>query len=130
MRIDVLNELWASEHPGGYIHRSRTDGRFDVTYCADGKEYSFCEHSVFGLAERLDVIPEVDVVTVAGEVVQRLARSEEYVIAPLGAGDTARVLWYDQGYDDGQQMIDCVPAGLDKYGRALGKYSLVDRGGW
>lgn len=127
MLISILNQLWQQVNPTGEIERHPTRGMFWVTYQAGRKVYEYRASSVYALAERFDLIPEVHVEREAKRIVAELAQGASEIIAPAGCGDTANHLWFKAGHS---LMIDNECAGVDEYERPLARFFVADLSAW
>lgn len=120
MRLATLQWLFAGKHPTGSIVRDGSG--FTVWFAHGQRGYDYGGSSVYALAERLGLIPQVDVAAEAVRIVANVAKGD--VIAPSGCGDTARWLWTGSG------TILSEPAGQDEYNRALARYYVTENDGW
>lgn len=126
MRLNTLRELWQAEYPTGDIGRNYEYGKdwYNVSFATGKRLYAYSAPSVYALAERLDMIPDRDIVAEAQRIVDGLLNGHDSVIAALAAGDTANALWTGGG------VIMCEHAGTDKFDRALGRFYIVKDSGW
>jgi hypothetical protein len=76
------------------------------------------------MAERLELIPDVNIVEVSKRVADKLLQGQELVIDSGGASDTIRYHWKADG------LVVEKYAGLDEYGRGLAEYSILLNDPW
>lgn len=90
MRLSILQELFKSVAPEGKIYGE--PGRFKVVYTDGGKVYTYKNRTVYSLAERLDLIPNLpSVYSEARRVYNHLVLSGTPVEAVNGCQDEIRI---------------------------------------
>jgi hypothetical protein len=112
MKLEALNQLFKETHPNGYVQYDRQARKYFVVFSSPGKVYTYHASSNYKLAERLELISDVDIVAVARDVIAALGRGEE-IVTHIGASDTVRYMG-----------VDCtsIPTGVDEYDRPLALY--------
>jgi len=122
MRLETLQQLWRQKYPGGAISRGARAGQFAVSYRDDGhRPYIYRSRSVYALAERLELIPDVDIMQEARETALFLAQYPSAAYrAHAGLIDTMRALHPAQG-----ARYEYRAAGLDEYDRNMSEYYLI-----
>jgi len=118
MRLTVLNREWKKLHATGAIVREKNG--FLVQFQVEHRGYHYSERTVFALAERLEVIPRCDVRQTVREIVNALSIGDD-IVAVAGMSDNIRHYVHDRGYEFDEEI-----AGIDEFGRALGRYFLID----
>lgn len=127
MKIETLNKLFQAKNPqgrvyiaypvkNGYETRSHT---ISVVYKVDGKVYEY-RSTIVALAQRLDLIPNDDITTIAKRVYTAL-QTQDSVIDQAGASDTVRYMGIN---------VDIASAGDDEYGRKLTEYRKITNDEW
>jgi hypothetical protein len=127
MKFDALHELFMARNPKGIIAHNG-DRTYQVCFSSPGKLYTYRSGSHYALAERLDLIPEYDVVSEAERIVAALRNGADSIIAYSAASDTARMLWAQTGLDG---WPDTRNPTLDRFDRPMLEYYIeTDSGGW
>lgn len=98
----------------------------EVTFNEGQKSYTY-KGTIYSIAQRLNLIPEVVIMDEA-EKVAKLLKTQNEVIAPSGCRDT--VAWLLQDADFGGKIVDETGCGKDEFDRPQAKYSLVENSGW
>lgn len=118
MKIKVFNQLWQEKHPGSLVQAGEKGG-VELTYSPEGKIYRY-KGSIYSIAERLGLIPEVDYEKLGSEINLRLVSGEREVVAPAGCGDTCRHTWQNLN-----SSIEESSYGRDEYDRELSSYTVL-----
>ena len=111
MKVETLNDLWQQKHIGGSIQKRGS--HYTVTFSADSKVYKYSAASNYDLAERLELIPEVDI-TKESKRIANVLQSQDEVVSALGCADTIRGLY--------NPNIRSEYCGTDQYDRPLARY--------
>jgi len=121
MQFSVFQEQLAKVRPGASAHLD-ADGRVCVAFEPGGKVYTY-RGSVYEVAERLGLIPDIDIPIEAQRIIEAFRSGAERVYGYLVAADTVR--WYWQHSDT--CIEHCGAAGTDGFDRDLTVYRLVNR---
>jgi len=116
MKLTVLTKTFLKQYPDGVVRRT-PKGKILVRFHQDGQAYEY-SGSVYSVAERLHLIPEIDRVQEAATVAWVLSNGQDEVVAHTGLNDNLRGL-------HGLHDIDDEPAGTDEYDRDLAVYRIV-----
>ena len=137
MRLATVDKLFKENNPTGCVVRNYRRGSnwYTIWFTHDGKGYDYYATSVYSLAERLELIPEVDVGTLAREIVTELAAGKPFILAVAGCGDTCQYLYHKDGNNPNYYIDEGYPTDeqptVDEFGRALSRYMLAyDDGAW
>jgi len=120
MELTTLQCLFAKKNPTGAIVRDGSG--FTVWFARGQHSYNYGGYSVHALAEKLELIPDIDINIEAAHIVANIGEGD--VVAASGCGDTARWLWAGSG------TILSESAGLDEYDRPLARYYLAEKDAW
>jgi len=118
MRLATLDREWKKLYPTGAIVRDDTG--FLVWFKTGHRGYHYSERTVYALAERLDMIPQYDVMETVHMIVDVL-RSGSDIVTIAGQSDNIRHYCHDRDFTFDEEI-----AGEDEFGRALGRYFLID----
>jgi hypothetical protein len=127
MKLAKLQEVFKEDHPTGNIVQDAVRGQnqYIVWFATGSRGYTYYAKSVYALAERLELIPEVDIISEAKAIADKLTQSPEAeVVAPGGCGDTVAILWQGDG------TISEIPDSLDEFDRPLSRYYIADASAW
>lgn len=116
MKFTLLQDLFSRRYPDGSIQYSKR--KYTVRF-KPGRPYTYAYSSHYDMAERLELIPSVDIPAQAQATLTRLVNGEERVTAISGCGDTMRVL---HGEEPGYIEEECIDT--DEYGRPVSAYTL------
>jgi len=110
MKFDTLQRLFLARHPGGDI-AAIDDGRHArpgvaVQFRRGGRTYVF-RCPLYQIAERLELIPELDANALAADIVSALAAGRR-VVADTWLFDTVRHEWRQAGHSG---AVEAVPVG-------------------
>lgn len=116
MKFTALRSLFDRVYPDGNIDFAKREYR--VQFKSTGKSYWYAYTSHYNMAERLELIPIVDINVTSHSILAQLNDGVDYVVDHSGCGDTLRVL------HSGDGTIVEVHKGLDEYDRPLSQYSI------
>jgi len=124
MKIETFAKLWQEKYPTGSAENMGRTVR--VTYSSNGKVYNY-HGSVYSVAERLNLIPDININTQANKIIAALKDDKE-IIAPSGCLDT--VVWMWGACNDNPAPHSELHVGTDEFDRPLDRYFLeVNRWG-
>ena len=123
MNLSAVRALFRAKNPTGTMVKL-PKGKVRIRFHPDGRAYEYRVRSNYELAERLELIPHDDIVTIAERVVAQLVEGKTSVVDQSGAGDTVR--YYLRKNHDIEQWIREDPFSTDEYGRTVSMYSFAD----
>lgn len=121
MKIETLNELFSAKNPSGWARLGKKSGTIEVLFSTNGKVYTY-RSTVYRLAERFELIPDVDIVAEAKRIARELEHSES-VVGYAGCGDTLRHTY-------NPNVVEEFNAGTDEFDRKLSSYRIEENNSW
>ena len=119
MIASTLKELIQQKYGKDNIARV-VNRKVEVTFKPGDKVYRY-NGSVYSVAERLKLIPEIDIVAESRQIIESL-KAQASVVAPSGCGDTCRM--------SNSAVSERYNIGLDKFDRELSEYTLDHSNKW
>lgn len=121
MRIEIFNKLFKSENPQGYAYIPEKVGKRQnavaVVFTPGGKVYTY-KGTILAVAERLDLIPEVNVEAESLKAIKSL-KETGLAVAPIECSDTINYFLSIPG-----KLAQEVSRTVDEFGRQIATFEI------
>lgn len=127
MRIETFNKLLKSKNPQGYAYIPEKVGKRQnavaVVFTPGGKVYTY-KGTILAIAERLGLIPEVNVEVESRKAIKSL-KETGLAVAPVECSDTINHFLNIPG-----KLAQEVSRVEDEFGRKIATFEIGVRGEW